>query len=34
LRDPKIRSWPNLKAPVEGFVHGLQNRFGKPYWIA
>jgi GT2 family glycosyltransferase len=34
LRDPKLRNWPNLKAPVQGFVHGLQNRFGKPYWIA
>ena len=33
LRDSKIRSWANLKAPVEGFVHGLRNRFGKPYWI-
>ncbi len=34
LTDSKIRTWANLKAPVEGFIHGMRNRFGKPYWIA
>jgi GT2 family glycosyltransferase len=32
-RTPRLRKWVNLKAPVEGLIHGLQGRFGKPYWI-
>jgi GT2 family glycosyltransferase len=32
-RTPSLRKWSNLKAPVEGLIHGLQGRFGKPYWI-
>lgn len=34
VRDPQVRNWNTFKAPLEGFIHGLQNRFGKPYWIA
>jgi GT2 family glycosyltransferase len=33
LRTPSLRKWANLKAPVEGLIHGIQGRFGKPYWI-
>jgi GT2 family glycosyltransferase len=32
-RTPALRKWVNLKAPVEGLLHGMQGRFGKPYWI-
>jgi hypothetical protein len=32
-RTPALRKWTNFKAPVEGLIHGMQGRFGKPYWI-
>jgi glycosyltransferase involved in cell wall biosynthesis len=33
MRTPALRKWVNFKAPVEGLIHGMQGRFGKPYWI-
>ena len=32
-RTAGLRKWVNVKAPVEGLIHGLHGRFGKPYWI-
>jgi len=32
-RTASLRKWVNVKAPVEGLIHGLQGRFGRPYWI-
>jgi rhamnopyranosyl-N-acetylglucosaminyl-diphospho-decaprenol beta-1,3/1,4-galactofuranosyltransferase len=32
-RHADLRKWVNVRAPLEGLLHGLQGRFGKPYWI-
>ena len=34
LRNGRLRTWANFKAPLEGLIHGIQGKFGKPYWIA